>query len=172
MGSVTKLKPRAKHAPKSLAGLYDANRKRPQTVRTPPWFLEAVCEALQESVIPLDPCATKNPAWHFALENWWTHGLDRPWELKAFANPVFRYLDAWMTYAQSEAMRTGLPTVLLGPWRSHRINFCRNIKGGEVVFLKAFPFVGRKNATPFPCFAVSFHCSLPRTRYELDRRKW
>lgn len=167
-----KRKPRAKAAPRSLAGLYDATRKRPQTVRTPPWFVDAAREALDESVIPLDPCATRNPAWHFAAENWSKGGLKRAWELKAFANPVYRDLDAWMSHAHSEAMRTGLPLVLLGPWRSHRVNFCRNLKHGEVVYLKAFAFVGRRNATPFPCFAVAFHCRLPRTPYELDRKQW
>lgn len=169
MGTLHKLPIAA--APNALRGLYGAPKKRQQARRTPQWFLDAAAEALGGS-IPLDPCAHRSPKFHFAEENWCYGGLKKPWERKSFANPPFDDLAAWMRYAWDEATRTGLPQILLGPWRSHRHGFLENLSGGEVVFFRAFPFVGMRNSPPFPCFAVTRHCRLPRTAYEFDRKRW
>lgn len=159
-------------APKALAGLYTAGRKRKQIVSTPPWWIRAVCEGMKLERIPLDPCAHPDPARHFALTNWTRGGLDQPWLAPGYSNPPFNKLLAWMQHARGSAMLTGFPTVLLGPWRSHRIGFCDALRGAEVLFFKAFPFEGHKNSPPFPVFAAAWHVRLPRTRYELDRKQW
>jgi hypothetical protein len=159
-------------APKPLAGLYTAGRKRKQAVSTPPWFVGAVCEAMRLEQVPLDPCAHRDPLRQFARTNWTRGGLTRPWELPGYANPPYEHLVYWLAYAQAEALRTGLPTAFLGPWRSHRIGFCDALAGSEVVFLKAFPFLGHRNSPPFPLFAATWHCKLPRTPWEMDRRPW
>ena len=161
-----------RNAPKPLAGLYTAGRKRKQQVSTPPWFVGTVCEGMRVAQIPLDPCAHRDPGMQFALTNWTRGGLTRPWEEPGYANPPYRWLVDWLRYAQAEALRTGLPTAFLGPWRSHRIGFCEALAGAEVVFLKAFPFYGHKNSPPFPLFAACWHFRLPRTPYEMDRRMW
>lgn len=158
-------------APKPLAGLYGAKKRR-QTVRTPRWFLEAVCRAFGVERIPLDPCAHPSPRYHFAQENWSSKGLQRPWRAPAFVNSPWAKLGDWMAYAQAEQARTHLPLVLLGPWRSHRLSFLRALRGGEVVFFRAFAFEGETDSTPFACFAVAFNCTFPVTPYELDRKEW
>lgn len=159
-------------APAPLKGLYTSGRKRKQSVPTPEWFLDAVCEGFRLPKIPLDPCAHPNSARHFALENWTIGGLKRPWERPAYSNPPFKDLLAWLAYARAEALRTGLMTVFLGPWRSHRIGFCAELAGAEVTWFKAFAFVGHRNKTPFPMFAATWHCSLPPTPYEVGRKHW
>lgn len=160
-------------APVSLRGLYGAPRKRKQAHRTPPEIIAAVCESFQVAQIPLDPCAHRNSAHHFARDNWTSKGLDRPWRAPAYANPQYDQLASWMAYARSEARRTGHPTALLGPWRSHRVDFTQNLKGAIVVFLKAFPFAGMRNGAPFPCFLAFFNVRVPRgLPWELDRKRW
>ena len=162
-----------KFAAAFLRGLYDAarNGKRRQDIRTPQWFVDAASEALGGS-IPLDPCATRSPRWHFAEENWSSRGLDRPWERPSFANPRYDNLVAWMEHAQAEAARTGLPQIFLGPWRTHRHGFFNALARSEVIFFRAFPFVGQRNSAPFPCFAAVRHCTFPATAYEFGRRPW
>ncbi|HKY36478.1 MAG TPA: hypothetical protein VJN18_11100 [Polyangiaceae bacterium] len=161
-----------RRAPASLAGLYLAGRKRNQIVCSPLWWIAAVCEGMRLERIPLDPCAHPKPAKHFAIQNWTRGGLDAPWLHPSYANPPFNELVRWMRHARACAMLTGFPVVLLGPWRSHRIGFCEALAGATVLFFKAFPFDGQKNATPFPCFAAAWHVQLPRTRYEMDRKAW
>lgn len=159
-------------APAPLAGLYTAGRKRKQSVSTPGWFLDAVREGLRLQVIPLDPCAYPNPRRHFAQINWTRGGLRREWIAPAYCNPPYADLVEWLAYAQHEALRTGFPTVFLGPWRSHRLGFCEALRGAQVHFFKAFPFVGHVNSPPFPVFAAAWHVTLPRTPYEMDRKQW
>lgn len=159
-------------APKSLAGLYTAGKKRKQQVSTPPWHVAAICEGMRLAQIPLDPCAHRDPSRQFALTNWTRGGLIRAWEQPAYANPPYNNLVAWLAYAQAEALRTGLPTAFLGPWRSHRLGFCDALAGATVVFYKAFPFYGHKNSPPFPLFGAAWHFKPVRTPYELDRRTW
>ena len=159
-------------APLPLAGLYGGKTKRRQAVRTPRWFLEAVCKAFGLAQIPLDPSAYPFPRYHFAGENWMSKGLHRPWNKPAYTNPPWAKLGDWMTYAWNEQRRTRLPLVLLGPWRSHRLTFLPALRGGEVSFFRAFPFEGEKDSTPWACFAVAFNCHLPEMPYELERRQW
>lgn len=167
MGTVHQLK-----APgAALRGMYDATRKRRQDIRTPQWLLDAVTESLGGSV-PLDPCASRSPKFHFAEVNWCYGGLVKEWELPSYANPPFNNLVAWMRHAYDEATRTGLPQIFVGPWRSHRHGFLEQLGGSEVVFFRAFAFAGQRNSTPWPCFALTRHCRLPRTAYEFDRKRW
>ena len=167
MGTVHQLK--APHA--SLRGMYDATRKRRQDIRTPQWLLDAVIEALGGSV-PLDPCASRSPKFHFAEENWSYGGLKKTWSKPSYANPPFNNLVAWMRQAYDCATETGLPTILLGPWRTHRHGFAEQLGGADVVFFHAFKFAGQRNSAPFPCFAAVRHCKFPRTAYEVDRKRW
>lgn len=155
-------------APDTLRGLYDAGRKRKQNILTPDWFLEAVREAFG-GTIPLDPCASRNQRHWFAHDNWIAGGRSKAWEDKAFANPPYFELALWLRWAQSEAARSGLPTIVLGPWRSHRVNFLQYVAGAELVYFRAFPFEGQKNTAPFPCFAAIRHCTFPVTPYEVGR---
>lgn len=171
MGKVIALK--APHA--SLKGLYDATRNgaRRQDIRTPQWLVDAASETLGGS-IPLDPSAHRSPRWHFAEENWSSRGLDRPWEKPTYVNSRFDVLALWLDYWQSEARRTGLPSLIIGPWRSHRYGggFVDAIRGAEVVFFKAFAFAGQRNSSPFPVFLAARNVRFVRTAYEVDRQVW
>lgn len=162
---------RAAPAPASLAGLY-GSKKRRQTVRTPGWFVDAAAKALGRPQVPLDPCAHPMPRYQFAQVNWSKGALKRPWHLPWFANPPWKDLGEWMVYAQAEARRTGMPGVLLGPWRSHRLTFLPALRGATVVFFRAFAFQGEPDSTPFACFAAAYNCTFPDTPYELDRKEW
>lgn len=155
-------------APKPLRGLYNARKKRKQEVRTPRKLIDAFADALGGEV-PLDPCATRSAEHHFARVNWMYAGLKRAWLLPAYANPPYKYLAAWLAHTRAQALLTGLPTILLGPWRSHRTTFCAELDGQEVVYLKAFPFEGQTNTAPFACFVVAWNLRLPSLPWELGR---
>lgn len=160
--------PNAQAIPKSLKGLYTAGKKRKQEIRTPRALVEAFADALG-GAIPLDPCATRSPLFHFAQENWPTRGLVRHWERPSYSNPPWRYLFAWLMHARIEAARTGLPTILLGPLRPHRTTFCSLLDGRELVLLKAVPFEGHANTHPYPVFVAAWNLTLPRLPLELGR---
>ncbi len=154
--------------PKPLKGLYTAGKKRKQEVRTPLKLVHAFADALGGS-IPLDPCATRSPLTHVAEENWTSRGLDRGWEKPVYANPPWKYFSEWLVHARLEAVRTGLPTIVLGPWRSHRVVFLSVLHAMEVVYLKALPFEGHTNTMPTPCFVVAWNLTLPKLPWEMGR---
>jgi len=159
-------------APPALRGMFQSGRKRKQAVRSSAWLIDAAATCLGGS-IPLDPCAYPNSKYWFAETNWTRGALDRPWELPSYANIPYKWLVLWLQYAQREAFRTQLPTLVLGPWRSHRLGFNKAIEGSTVVFFKAFPFEGHKNSPPFPIALYAWNTDrFPRTPYEVDRRAW
>lgn len=159
-------------APPALRGMFQSGRTRKQAVRSPHWLIDAAATTLGGS-IPLDPCAYPNKKFWFARTNWTRGALSRPWDEPSYANIPYKWLVLWLQYAQREAHRTELPTMVLGPWRSHRLGFCQAIQGAEVVYFKAFPFEGHKNSPPFP---IALYCwntdKFPRTPYEVWRCKW
>lgn len=154
--------------PRPLKGLYTAGKKRKQEVRTPANLIEAFADVLG-GVVPLDPCATRSSAFHFAQVNWTSGSLKRRWELPCFFNPPWKDLSAWLLHGRLEAARTGLPSIVLGPWRSHRNAFCSILHGVEAVFLKAVAFEGHRNTMPQPCFVASWNLTLPKLPGELGR---
>jgi len=170
--SVALAKVKTRAAPVPLAGLYDATKKRKQNIRTPEWFLAGVLEAFG-GYIPLDPCAHRNQRHWFAHTNWTAGGRSRPWEEKTYANPPFggalRELVYWLAHARVQAAHTGLPTIVLAPWRSHRHHFMPALAASTVIWFRAFPFAGHKNSTPFPCVAIVRHCKFPRLELETGR---
>lgn len=154
--------------PKPLKGLYTAGKKRKQEVRTPLKLVAAFADLLG-GTIPLDPCATRSPLTHIAEENWTSRGLVRHWEKKTYSNPPWSKFSDWLVHARLEATRSGLPTIVLGPWRSHRVVFLSVLDGVEAVFLKALAFEGHKNTMPTPCFVVAWNLTLPKLPYEMGR---
>lgn len=169
MGKLLKLP--VPEVPAALKGGYD-NRKRKQSIRSSAWLIECAAQTLG-GAIPLDPCAHRLKRHHFAQTNW-THGaLERTWDQPNYANVPFKWLVLWLQYAQQQAAHTGLPTMVLGPWRSQRLGYCDAIRGATVVYFKAFPFEGYTNSPPFPVTLTIWNTDRwPRTPYEMARQRW
>jgi hypothetical protein len=159
---------KAPDVPAPLKRLYTVGTKYQQERTTPEKLIEAFAELLGGR-IGLDPCATRSARGHFADVNWNRGGLKKRWELPSYANPPWSDLGAWLLHARLEAARTGLPSIVLGPWRSHRNLFLSTLDGCDVVFLKALAFGGFRNTHPTPCFVASWNVALPRLPYELGR---
>lgn len=152
---------RAKHsAPRALRSGYAGKKpeQRSQLIRTPVPILTVVGEAFGGR-IQLDPCASRWKHHHFAVTNYTRRGLELPWVDRTYANPPFSDLRAWLARAAVEGQRHA--TILLGPWRSHRHGFCAELIGAEVIYLKAFPFHGQKNTSPWPCFVAAWRVDVP-----------
>lgn len=147
-------------APKALRSGYAGKqqRDRSQHHRTPPIVLEPIQSDWDG--IELDPCASPRKAHHFARENYTRRGLDLPWRDRTYANPPYSGLGDWLAKAAEEAAN-GYRIRLLGPWRSHRLTFCAALFAADIVLLKAFPFHGQKETSPFPCFVASWGCPAP-----------
>lgn len=134
--------------------------ERKQTIRTPPEILAPVIAGFG-SRVQLDPCASRWKRHHFAEHNYTYKGLERPWMDRTYVNPPFDSLGDWLEHARAQA-RKGFRIALIGPWRSHRVRFCAPLcAAASLVYLKAFPFLGQENCTPFPCFIAGYNIDLP-----------
>lgn len=148
-------------------------QEREQTVLTPRWLIDGLCEAAGEHV-RLDPCTTnENPvgATQFFTEH--DNGLEHEWTSPhrgvVYCNPPYGDLEAWLCKAAEEYER-GANIYLLGPLRPHRAWFCQYLSGIRLAMLSPVKFVGHKTGFPAPLFIACFGLPVPDLRDEKGRR--
>lgn len=90
--------------------------------RTPPEWVAIVRQALGE--ITLDPCADRDPKFHFARVNWTGEpgdkdGLVQPWYDGWFCNPPYgRALPEWACWATTQWAAASAEGIFLAPART------------------------------------------------------
>jgi hypothetical protein len=168
-------------APVALAGLYGGAVRR-QEVLTDYAIVQAA-RLLFDGTIPLDPCASSNPADHFAELNVTVDprvhaieaelkdetlskkarlalvrerralylsgpALEEDWELAAYVNPPFEFLEAWLGKCVRESAPA--PVVALFPVRMRRVWWCAAVRAAtECYALGPIAFKGEKQDAPF-----------------------
>lgn len=104
--------------------------------------------------ISLDPCASPDPAHHFADINFAppNNGLDGGWYGDVFVNPPFDALAAWAEKCADQAQKTARSVVLLLPARTDTRYWHGPIATAKAIcfWRGRLTFVGGASVAPFP----------------------
>ena len=150
-------------------------RSKANDWRTPPEVI-ALVRTLWHGRIDLDPCASSDPAHHFAAHNLTVEddGLEEAWEGCAYVNPPFDALDAWAARCAEQGAVRGNEVVLLLPARTDTRYWHEYVtRARAVCFLRGrLRFVGATASCPFPTALAYWGAAPWRFHAVFSPRGW